>query len=206
MSEAMRRRLALTAFQHTAAYDAAISRWLAARLEGAAGDGDAGHAGADDEGAAGAGDAGHADGGAPARARFPGPVAIHIPRFRICATAKTRTSKRLFTGLDKARACGFRLAGAGSWAASTFLQQHQRRRRALRLVMEFDVPATVAVKHTNPCGVGMVPDPATAFERAFRADDVSIFGGIVAFNRRVDGATARLLSLDFSRSRHRPRL
>ncbi len=64
---------------------------------------------------------------------------------------------------------------------------------ALRLVMEFGVPAAVAVKHTNPCGVGIGPDLATAFERAFRADDVSIFGGIVAFNRRVDEATARLL-------------
>src|SRR5690606_40280741 len=47
------------------------------------------------------------------------------------------------------------------------------------------------------CGVGIGPDLATAFERAFRADEISIFGGIVAFNRKVDGATARLLASIF---------
>ncbi|MCL6593569.1 MAG: bifunctional phosphoribosylaminoimidazolecarboxamide formyltransferase/IMP cyclohydrolase, partial [Alicyclobacillus sp.] len=48
-------------------------------------------------------------------------------------------------------------------------------------------PAAVAVKHMNPCGVGLGDTVQTAFARAYEADPVSIFGGIVAFNRPVDG-------------------
>ncbi len=65
---------------------------------------------------------------------------------------------------------------------------------ALELVREFDEPAAVAVKHANPCGVGAGLTVAEAFTRAYDADPVSIFGGIVAFNRVVDAATAKLLS------------
>lgn len=64
---------------------------------------------------------------------------------------------------------------------------------ALQIVKEFDEPAAVAVKHMNPCGVGTGADIYTAFTRAFAADPVSIFGGIVAFNREVDQATAEKL-------------
>lgn len=197
VSEAMRRRLALTAFQHTAAYDAAISRWLAAQLEDAAGDGDAGHAGADDVGAAGAGDAGHADGGAAGASPFPDRWTIHITKIQDLRYGENPHQQAAFYQLDDG-------AGLPSVAGAEQLGGKQLSYNnindadaALRLVMEFGVPAAVAVKHTNPCGVGIGPDPATAFERAFRADDVSIFGGIVAFNRRVDGATARLLSSIF---------
>ncbi|NPV69447.1 MAG: bifunctional phosphoribosylaminoimidazolecarboxamide formyltransferase/IMP cyclohydrolase [Firmicutes bacterium] len=65
---------------------------------------------------------------------------------------------------------------------------------ALELVMEFDGPAAVAVKHANPCGVGLGSSPAEAFSHAYDADPVSIFGGIVALNRPVDAETAKLLS------------
>lgn len=61
---------------------------------------------------------------------------------------------------------------------------------ALAIVQEFDEPAVVAVKHTNPCGVGIGPDLYTAWEKAYNADPVSIFGGIVAVNRVVDQRTA----------------
>ncbi|CAB1129254.1 fused phosphoribosylaminoimidazole carboxy formyl formyltransferase; inosine-monophosphate cyclohydrolase [Candidatus Hydrogenisulfobacillus filiaventi] len=57
-----------------------------------------------------------------------------------------------------------------------------------------DRPAAVAVKHQNPCGVAVADSPAEAFRRARDADPVSIFGGIVAFNRPVDEDTARLLA------------
>lgn len=53
--------------------------------------------------------------------------------------------------------------------------------------------ACVAVKHTNPCGVALGETPCEAFLRAKAADDQSIFGGIVAFNRTVDAATAEEL-------------
>lgn len=61
---------------------------------------------------------------------------------------------------------------------------------ALQIVKEFSDPAAVAVKHMNPCGVGTGEDIFTAYSKAFEADPVSIFGGIIALNREVDKATA----------------
>jgi phosphoribosylaminoimidazolecarboxamide formyltransferase / IMP cyclohydrolase len=68
---------------------------------------------------------------------------------------------------------------------------------ALDAVREHDVPAAVVVKHTNPCGVATADDLATAYVRARNADSVSAFGGIVALNREVDGATAKALAETF---------
>lgn len=65
---------------------------------------------------------------------------------------------------------------------------------ALAIVKEFDMPCAVAVKHTNPCGVACSGDIHEAFEMAYRADPMSIFGGIVAFNREVDESLARRLN------------
>ncbi|GGM29142.1 bifunctional purine biosynthesis protein PurH [Paraliobacillus quinghaiensis] len=65
---------------------------------------------------------------------------------------------------------------------------------ALEIVLEFDKgPAAVAVKHMNPCGVGIGDTIATAYQKAYEGDPVSIFGGIVALNREVDVATANQL-------------
>jgi phosphoribosylaminoimidazolecarboxamide formyltransferase / IMP cyclohydrolase len=64
---------------------------------------------------------------------------------------------------------------------------------ALQIVKEFKDPAAVAVKHMNPCGVGTGKNVFEAFEKAFAADPVSIFGGIIALNREVDEKTAHKL-------------
>ncbi|MGP7819426.1 bifunctional phosphoribosylaminoimidazolecarboxamide formyltransferase/IMP cyclohydrolase [Niallia sp. 01092] len=64
---------------------------------------------------------------------------------------------------------------------------------AIQIVKEFSEPAAVAVKHSNPCGVGTGEDIFTAFSKAFEADPVSIFGGIIALNREVDAQTAEKL-------------
>ncbi|SFB23598.1 MULTISPECIES: bifunctional phosphoribosylaminoimidazolecarboxamide formyltransferase/IMP cyclohydrolase [unclassified Bacillus (in: firmicutes)] len=64
---------------------------------------------------------------------------------------------------------------------------------ALQIVKEFTEPAAVAVKHMNPCGVGTGESIYDAFTKAFAADPVSIFGGIVALNREVDRMTAEKL-------------
>ena len=61
---------------------------------------------------------------------------------------------------------------------------------ALDLVKEFDAPCAVAVKHANPCGVGVAENIYDAYKKAYEADPVSIFGGIVALNRPCDAATA----------------
>ncbi|MCY8523079.1 bifunctional phosphoribosylaminoimidazolecarboxamide formyltransferase/IMP cyclohydrolase [Bacillus atrophaeus] len=64
---------------------------------------------------------------------------------------------------------------------------------AVQIIREFTEPAAVAVKHMNPCGVGTGKTIAEAFNRAFAADETSIFGGIIALNREVDKATAEVL-------------
>jgi len=61
---------------------------------------------------------------------------------------------------------------------------------AWSLVKEFELPACVAVKHANPCGVALADNPKTAWERARDADTLSVFGGVVALNRPVDLPTA----------------
>ncbi|MGA8943279.1 MAG: bifunctional phosphoribosylaminoimidazolecarboxamide formyltransferase/IMP cyclohydrolase [Thermoactinomyces sp.] len=61
---------------------------------------------------------------------------------------------------------------------------------ALELVREFEEPAVVAVKHMNPCGVGIGSNLYEAYQKAYEADPVSIFGGIIAVNRQVDAQTA----------------
>ncbi|RHJ07641.1 bifunctional phosphoribosylaminoimidazolecarboxamide formyltransferase/IMP cyclohydrolase [Bacillus sonorensis] len=64
---------------------------------------------------------------------------------------------------------------------------------AVQIVREFTEPAAVAVKHMNPCGVGTGKTIAEAFNKAYAADQTSIFGGIIALNREVDQATAEVL-------------
>lgn len=61
---------------------------------------------------------------------------------------------------------------------------------AFELVAEFDQPAVAIIKHANPCGVAQGTDLSTAYGRALRCDPVSAFGGIIAVNRILDGATA----------------
>ena len=61
---------------------------------------------------------------------------------------------------------------------------------ALNIVMEFDEPFCAGLKHMNPCGAAVGKDTLEAWEKTYEADKVSIFGGIVAFNRPVDEKTA----------------
>ncbi|KIL37389.1 phosphoribosylaminoimidazolecarboxamide formyltransferase [Cohnella kolymensis] len=65
---------------------------------------------------------------------------------------------------------------------------------ALAIVKEFDEPAVVAVKHMNPCGVGIGRDIDEAYVKAYEADPTSIFGGIVAANRTIGAETAARLN------------
>lgn len=63
----------------------------------------------------------------------------------------------------------------------------------LQILKEFKEPAMVAVKHKNPCGVGIGKNALEAWQRAYEADPVSIFGGIVASNQPIDLATAEAM-------------
>ncbi|MDK7050601.1 bifunctional phosphoribosylaminoimidazolecarboxamide formyltransferase/IMP cyclohydrolase [Aerococcus sanguinicola] len=64
---------------------------------------------------------------------------------------------------------------------------------ALRMIAEFQVPAVIAVKHMNPCGMGLGETIELAFQRCYEADSQSIYGGIVVVNRPVTRALAEAL-------------
>lgn len=93
------------------------------------------------------------------------------------------------------------LAGAGSLANAEQLHGKELSynnindaNAAINILREFtDEPAAVAVKHMNPCGVGVGKDIFEAYTKAYEADPTSIFGGIVALNRPVDKELAAKL-------------
>ena len=68
---------------------------------------------------------------------------------------------------------------------------------AWELAREFEKPTVVAVKHANPCGVGSAVVPVACYRLAYECDPVSIFGGVVAVNRPVDGETAEEMAKIF---------
>ncbi|PSB03757.1 bifunctional phosphoribosylaminoimidazolecarboxamide formyltransferase/IMP cyclohydrolase [Merismopedia glauca] len=91
------------------------------------------------------------------------------------------------------------------WAAATKLQGKELSynnlvdlESARQIVAEFnDSAAAVIIKHTNPCGVAVADRISEAYEKAFQADSVSAFGGIVALNRPIDVSTAQFLTQTF---------
>lgn len=64
---------------------------------------------------------------------------------------------------------------------------------AWKIVREFESCAATIIKHSNPCGVALGATPLEAYESAYAADPVSAFGGIIAFNRVVDGSCAEVI-------------
>ena len=68
---------------------------------------------------------------------------------------------------------------------------------AISTVQEFQEPAAVVIKHTNPCGVGIGEVPYEALARALDADRISAFGGIIALNREVDDVCANEIVQSF---------
>jgi len=69
---------------------------------------------------------------------------------------------------------------------------------AFELVAEFAEPAVAIIKHANPCGVAIGKSVAEAYPRALACDPVSAFGGIIALNRKLDGASAEQIAEIFS--------
>ena len=68
---------------------------------------------------------------------------------------------------------------------------------AWALILEFQNPAAAIIKHTNPCGCAESATLAESYRKAFEADPISAFGGVLAFNRAVDAETAREISKTF---------
>ncbi|MBD3372040.1 MAG: bifunctional phosphoribosylaminoimidazolecarboxamide formyltransferase/IMP cyclohydrolase [Candidatus Coatesbacteria bacterium] len=162
----LRRELAAKAFAHTAGYDAAIASFLADTPS----------------------DATH---GAPDSAKLP---QICIPAFRKLRELRygenPHQAAALYLDLEDpdGLAAAEPLAGkelsfnnywdlAAAWAA----------------VCDFDEPAAVVVKHTNPCGLAIADNLARAYELALAGDPQSAFGSIIAVNRELDPETAELI-------------
>jgi len=164
---ALRRELARKAYALTAAYDGAISNWLGAEI--ARSDGDA-------------------DGAA-----FPPTFTVQLVKAQAMRYGENPHQKAAFYVE--------RNAPRGSISAARQVQGKELSYNnigdtdaALECVKAFDgQPACVIVKHANPCGVAVADTLAAAYDRAFKTDPESAFGGIIAFNRPLDGATARAI-------------
>lgn len=68
---------------------------------------------------------------------------------------------------------------------------------AWQLINEFDNPASAIIKHTNPCGCAEAAGLAASYRRAFEADPISAYGGVLAFNRELDRETAEEIAKTF---------
>ncbi|MBF0143453.1 MAG: bifunctional phosphoribosylaminoimidazolecarboxamide formyltransferase/IMP cyclohydrolase [Magnetococcales bacterium] len=154
-------------FARTAAYDAAISNWLSSR---------------DEEG-----------GG---RKHFPEVLTTQFVKAQEMRYGENPHQQAAFyveRGFEEASVAN---AAQLQGKSLSFNNVHDAN-GALELVKEFDRPAVVIVKHTNPCGVALDDDLLEAYRRARAADPVSAFGGVIAMNRPVDGPLAREIAATF---------
>ena len=158
--------LAVKVFQHTAAYDGAISNYLGARL------------------------------------------GEKIEEYPATFTLQVKKAQDLRYGENPHQSAAFYLEKSvrePSVANAVQLQGKELSFNniidldgAIETVKEFhDQAAAVIIKHTNPCGVALAGTPLDAYLKARECDPVSAFGGIVGFNRIVDGAAAKELSSTF---------
>jgi phosphoribosylaminoimidazolecarboxamide formyltransferase/IMP cyclohydrolase len=167
LSDETRYRLAFEAFRRTAQYDAAIAAYL--REPDAGGRPPAGSTG-----------------------RFP-------PRFQVDASLV----RGLRYGENPHQAAAFYRPAGPPQGLAAAAQLHGPElsynnlldwSAALGLLLEFDDPAAVVIKHTNPCGVALAESAGAAVRRAKQCDPVSIYGGIVGVNRTLDLEAVKELS------------
>ena len=155
--------LAKKAFTHTARYDGMIANWLTALDEGV------------ERAPAQA---------APAPAAFPAKLQLAFDRVEVLRYGEnSHQSAAFYRDLDPA---------VGSIAAYTQLQGKELSYNniadadaAWECVKTFTTPACVIIKHANPCGVAIDASLLGAYEKAFKTDSTSAFGGIIAFNGEV---------------------
>ncbi|MEX1196744.1 MAG: bifunctional phosphoribosylaminoimidazolecarboxamide formyltransferase/IMP cyclohydrolase [Pseudohongiellaceae bacterium] len=157
--------LAVRTYEHTAAYDGAIANYLGARV-------DASHEAPDS-----------------------------FPR-----TFNTQFHRRqsLRYGENPHQQAAFYVESDPQEAGISTAIQHQGKElsynniadtdAAVECVKSFDRPACVIVKHANPCGVAVADSISEAYDLAFQTDPTSAFGGIIAFNRTLDGDTAKAIT------------
>jgi phosphoribosylaminoimidazolecarboxamide formyltransferase/IMP cyclohydrolase len=163
-----RRRLAWKAFQHVASYDSAVAEWLWKQTSGIS------KSSADYD-------------------KFPPSLTVPLECISSLRYGENPHQKAAFY-VDK------RLAEVNAGGIATSIQHHGKEMSynnyldadaAWNCVSEFKNPTCVVVKHTNPCGVASRDDILEAYRLAVKADPVSAFGGIVAFNVEIDEALAK---------------
>jgi phosphoribosylaminoimidazolecarboxamide formyltransferase / IMP cyclohydrolase len=165
LSDATRFRLAQEAFRRTAQYDAAIAGYLSAPESGPSGRGEL----------------------FPAALRFEAERALSLR----------------YGENPHQEAAFYRQIGAPPVGLATMKQLHGPElgynnlldfSAALSLLLEFEDPAAVVIKHTNPCGVARAAAVGTAMAMAKASDPVSIYGGIVGVNRTLDAEVVQALA------------
>jgi len=168
-----RRRLAAKAYAHTAAYDGAIASYLTSLAEPAP-----------------------AQDATPARHDWPGTLTLQVHQAQALRYGENPHQRAAFY-IDAQRPAG--LLGNYRQLQGKELSYNNiaDADAAWECVRSFDTPACVIVKHANPCGVAVAQDPLHAYQQAFKTDPTSAFGGIIAFNRPVDAATAEAVSGQF---------
>jgi phosphoribosylaminoimidazolecarboxamide formyltransferase/IMP cyclohydrolase len=165
---ATRAELAAKAFAHTAAYDAAISGYLSSREE---------------------------DGG---RSRFSRYLTLPFERaYGLRYGENPHQEAAFYLDRDAPRGSLARAESVGAGGKELSFNNLVDADAALDAVREFERPAAVVVKHTNPCGAAVAATLVEAYRQAREADPLSAYGGIVALNREVDEATARVLTETF---------
>jgi phosphoribosylaminoimidazolecarboxamide formyltransferase/IMP cyclohydrolase len=162
--------LAIAAFEHTAEYDGMIANYFGAKLDSTDCESDCGHD--------------HSE----------------FPRtFNMQLTKK----QDLRYGENSHQAAAFYVENQVQENSVSTAKQLQGKElsfnniadtdSALECVKEFDQPACVIVKHANPCGVALGETLLEAYDRAYKTDPTSAFGGIIAFNRELDKDTAQAI-------------
>jgi phosphoribosylaminoimidazolecarboxamide formyltransferase / IMP cyclohydrolase len=172
--------LMVEAFQHTSAYDTAVAGWLANRGRVIVDARQAGQAIPEATGA-----------------EFPYAVTINLTKAQALRYGENPHQQAAFYA-DETRGAGTTIVSAKQLHGKELSYNNiNDAHAALELVKEFDRPAAVAVKHANPCGVAVADTLAEAYHKAYEADTISIFGGIIALNRPCDEATAKEIAKIF---------
>ncbi|HEX2494785.1 MAG TPA: bifunctional phosphoribosylaminoimidazolecarboxamide formyltransferase/IMP cyclohydrolase [Steroidobacter sp.] len=164
LSEHTRKRLAAKAFAHTAAYDSAVASYLA-------------RAAVADESAS---------------SEYPDALELRFRKRFDLRYGENMHQTGAFYAVSNPR--GASIGGAKQLQGKTLSYNNiADGDTAFECVRQFAESACVIVKHANPCGVAVAADAMTAYERAYRTDPTSAFGGIIAFNRTLNAATARAI-------------
>ena len=159
--------LAIRAFEHTAAYDSAIANYFGLKAP----------------------DYGIDDG---AERVFPRTLNLNFVKLQNMRYGENPHQKAAFyRDLEVSGAC---IASAVQLQGKELSYNNiSDTDAAIECVREFSEPACVIVKHANPCGIALASSLKEAYEKAFACDSESAFGGIIAFNRDLDGAAAKAM-------------